>query len=345
MASARSPHRRSAIDVWSRNRRRRGRSPLQHLGEQVVGDDAVVAGELGDEALRIRLALEAERGEPQAGGPAFGAPAERLHELGAELQPVREQQLVGLRARGRRDLARGSRSASRAGAGGAGEAPGPSGCPGRAAGAAAGARRARPVARGSRARAGRARRRAPARPGRAHARARRPATVATYAAAAGLGAPSAARIAAASRPGRSSPASSETQATVPGCSANVDESRIVFPLPAGPQTRVSGPSAPRSSAARSRGRGTIPRGSGGIASCVVTSAGDASATAAAISAAPGRSSPGDPRAGHSQRVTRVAMARAGVRSACAHDLPLSFGIHMRSTACRAAASVTRLSQP
>jgi hypothetical protein len=45
---------------------------VQHFSEQVLGDGAVAAGELGHEPLRVRVAGQGEHREPEAGGPAFG---------------------------------------------------------------------------------------------------------------------------------------------------------------------------------------------------------------------------------------------------------------------------------
>ena len=61
------PQIRSTSDVRSRNVRSLRRLAVEHLGQQVVADHAIVAGELGDEALGVVAALQAERGEPQAG--------------------------------------------------------------------------------------------------------------------------------------------------------------------------------------------------------------------------------------------------------------------------------------
>ena len=47
------------------------RLALEHLGEQVVGDGALAAGELGDEPLGVGVAGERERRQPQSGGPAL----------------------------------------------------------------------------------------------------------------------------------------------------------------------------------------------------------------------------------------------------------------------------------
>ena len=48
------------------------RLALQHLGEQVLGDRAVAAGELRHEALRVGVTGERDRRQPQARGPPFG---------------------------------------------------------------------------------------------------------------------------------------------------------------------------------------------------------------------------------------------------------------------------------
>ena len=45
---------------------------LQHLGDQVLGDRAVAAGELGDEPLRVGVTGQGDCREPQARGPPFG---------------------------------------------------------------------------------------------------------------------------------------------------------------------------------------------------------------------------------------------------------------------------------
>ena len=49
-----------------------GRLAVEHLGEQVLGDRAVAAGELRDEPLRVGVAGQGDRREPQARGPALG---------------------------------------------------------------------------------------------------------------------------------------------------------------------------------------------------------------------------------------------------------------------------------
>ena len=46
---------------------------LEHLGQQVVGDGSLAAGELGDEPLGVGMAGERQRGQPQPRRPALGA--------------------------------------------------------------------------------------------------------------------------------------------------------------------------------------------------------------------------------------------------------------------------------
>ena len=72
------------------------RLAVEHLGQQVVADHAVVAGELLDEALGIVAALEAVRGESQPGAPALGAGAQRRDQFGGEVDPMRGEQRGGL---------------------------------------------------------------------------------------------------------------------------------------------------------------------------------------------------------------------------------------------------------
>ncbi len=60
------------------------RLAVEHLGEQIVADDAIVAGELGDEALGVVAALQAQRGQPQPGAPALGPRAQRRDQLGSQ---------------------------------------------------------------------------------------------------------------------------------------------------------------------------------------------------------------------------------------------------------------------
>ena len=49
---------------------------LEHLSEQVIGDGALAARELGDEPLRIWVVRQRERRQPQPGRPALGAPVQ-----------------------------------------------------------------------------------------------------------------------------------------------------------------------------------------------------------------------------------------------------------------------------
>ena len=44
---------------------------FEHLGDQVLGDRAVAAGELRDEPLRVGVTGQGERREPQARRPSF----------------------------------------------------------------------------------------------------------------------------------------------------------------------------------------------------------------------------------------------------------------------------------
>ena len=49
-----------------------GRLAVEHLGDQILGDRAVAAGELRDEPLRVGVTGQGERREPQARGPSLG---------------------------------------------------------------------------------------------------------------------------------------------------------------------------------------------------------------------------------------------------------------------------------
>ena len=51
----------------------------EHLGEQVVGHGPLIARELGDEAARIRMTRQRERGQTEPGCPALG-PAMELRQ-------------------------------------------------------------------------------------------------------------------------------------------------------------------------------------------------------------------------------------------------------------------------
>ncbi len=50
-----------------------GRLAFEHLGEQVLGDRAVAAGELRDELVRVGVTGQGDHREPQARGPPLGA--------------------------------------------------------------------------------------------------------------------------------------------------------------------------------------------------------------------------------------------------------------------------------
>ena len=63
------------------------RLALQHLRQQVARDGALAAGELGDEALRIGVSGERDRGQPQAGGPPLGPLVEPRHGRVGERDP------------------------------------------------------------------------------------------------------------------------------------------------------------------------------------------------------------------------------------------------------------------
>ena len=63
---------------------------VQHLGEQVLGDHVVAAGELRDEPLRIRVPGQRDRREPQARGPP--------------LRPLLQQRRAGLGQRDTRGI-------------------------------------------------------------------------------------------------------------------------------------------------------------------------------------------------------------------------------------------------
>ena len=72
-ASHSGPLKRSRMAVWSKKLRTRFGLTLQDLVDQIVHDVAVVAGESPDEPGNVLVALHRERGQLQAGNPAFGA--------------------------------------------------------------------------------------------------------------------------------------------------------------------------------------------------------------------------------------------------------------------------------
>ena len=51
--------------------------PFQHLGQQVLRDRTLAAGELGREAVRLRMPGQRQRGQPQPRRPAFGPVMQR----------------------------------------------------------------------------------------------------------------------------------------------------------------------------------------------------------------------------------------------------------------------------
>ncbi len=66
--------------------RRLGQSG-QHLAGQVVGDGAIVAGELGHERVRVGLAAQGQPGEAEPRGPALRALEQTRDERGPEREP------------------------------------------------------------------------------------------------------------------------------------------------------------------------------------------------------------------------------------------------------------------
>ncbi len=76
----------------------RARQSIEDLGHQVVPDEAVVTGEPGDERGRVALALQAQGGHPQSGGPAFRARLQRGDRCLVEVEPVRAEQARRLAA-------------------------------------------------------------------------------------------------------------------------------------------------------------------------------------------------------------------------------------------------------
>ena len=73
-----------------------GRLALQHLRDQVLRDHAVAAGELGDEPLRVGVAGQRERREPQARGPPLRPLVQQRYSGVGQRDPRGPQQLAGL---------------------------------------------------------------------------------------------------------------------------------------------------------------------------------------------------------------------------------------------------------
>ena len=61
----------------------------EHLAQQVVRDRRVVPGELGHEPRRVGVTAQCQRGEPEAGRPAFGAIPQLLDDLGRRVDARR----------------------------------------------------------------------------------------------------------------------------------------------------------------------------------------------------------------------------------------------------------------
>src|SRR4051794_13282742 len=72
------------------------RLTFEHLGHEVLPDRPVGAGELGHEALGIRMAAEGDHGKAQAGRPAFGALVQRDRPGVGQADARRGQQLARL---------------------------------------------------------------------------------------------------------------------------------------------------------------------------------------------------------------------------------------------------------
>jgi hypothetical protein len=68
------------------------RLALQHLGQQVLGDGALAAGELGGEPLGIGAPGEGQRRQPQTGGPALGPRLQQLYGRIGQLHSGRFEQ-------------------------------------------------------------------------------------------------------------------------------------------------------------------------------------------------------------------------------------------------------------
>ena len=69
----------------------------EHLGEQVVGHGPLIARELGDEAARIRMTRQRERGQTEPGCPALGPAMELRQAVVVEPDARRLQKLAASR--------------------------------------------------------------------------------------------------------------------------------------------------------------------------------------------------------------------------------------------------------
>ena len=68
---------------------------LQHLGEQVLGDRAVAAGELRHEPFGVGVTSQRERRQPQARGPPFGPLVQQRRPGCGQRDPRGVEQLAG----------------------------------------------------------------------------------------------------------------------------------------------------------------------------------------------------------------------------------------------------------
>ena len=68
---------------------------VQHLGEQVLGDGAVAAGELGHEPLGVGVTGQRERRQPQARGPPLGPLVQQRRPSLGQRDPRGVQELAG----------------------------------------------------------------------------------------------------------------------------------------------------------------------------------------------------------------------------------------------------------
>ena len=73
-----------------------GRLAFEHLRDQVLGDRPVAAGEFGHEALRVGLAGQGDRRQPQAGGPPLGPLVQQRDPGFGQRDPRGVEQQAGL---------------------------------------------------------------------------------------------------------------------------------------------------------------------------------------------------------------------------------------------------------
>jgi len=72
---------------------RGGRLGVEHLGDQVAGDDVVLGGEVLDEQRGIGMAVQRQGGQPQSGGPALDPPGDELQHRAGQGDAVLGHQL------------------------------------------------------------------------------------------------------------------------------------------------------------------------------------------------------------------------------------------------------------